>query len=114
MSLNSPGLSRENVEMSLALAVVELKTITGNRVTLGKSFRRGYKQGRFLLEKHGIRAEHSVFLPLFTSFTIESVRAKLAGEPKNTTDKGSYVCYFEAARKLYAWNYDELRAIIGI
>jgi hypothetical protein len=30
--------------------IVELKTISGNRATLGKSFRRGYKQGRSLLK----------------------------------------------------------------
>ncbi|GHV13840.1 hypothetical protein FACS189491_09360 [Spirochaetia bacterium] len=94
-------------------AVVELKTISGNRATLGKSFRRGYKQGRSLLKKQGITAEHSVFLRLFTPFTIESVRAKLAGELKSTTDKGRCICYFEAFGKLYSWDYDELRAIVG-
>jgi hypothetical protein len=94
-------------------AVVELKTVSGNRATLGKSFRRGYKQGRFLLIKHGITAEHSVFLRLFAPLSVESVRAKLAGELKNTTDKGCCICYFEAAGKLRIWNYDELRAIIG-
>jgi hypothetical protein len=94
-------------------AVVELKTVSGNRATLGKSFRRGYKQGRSLLKKHGITAKHSVFLRLFTPFTIESVRAKLAGELKNTTDKGSCICFFEAAGELHIWDYDELRAIIG-
>jgi hypothetical protein len=40
-----------------------------------------------------------VFLRLFTPFTVESVRAKLAGELKNTTDKGCCICYFEAAGK---------------
>jgi phage/plasmid-associated DNA primase len=49
---------------------------------------------RSLLKKHGIPAEHSVFLRLFTPFTVESVRAKLAGELKNTTDKGYCICYF--------------------
>jgi hypothetical protein len=93
--------------------VVELKTISGNRATLGKSFRRGYKQGRSLLKKHGVTATHSVFLRLFTPFTSESVRAKLAGELKNTTDKGCCICYFEAVGELYSWDYDELRAMIG-
>jgi hypothetical protein len=95
-------------------AIVELKTVSGNRATLGKSFRRGYKQGRSLLKKHGIPAEHSVFLRLFTPFTVESVRAKLAGELKNTTDKGYCICHFEAAGEIYSWDYDELRTIIGI
>jgi hypothetical protein len=60
-------------------AVVELKTISGNRATLGKSFRRGYKQGRSLLKKHGIAAEHSVFIRLFTPFKVESVRQNWPG-----------------------------------
>jgi hypothetical protein len=42
--------------------IVEIKTVSGNRATLGKSFRRGYKQGRSLLRKHGITVKHSVFL----------------------------------------------------
>ena len=95
-------------------AIVELKTVSGNRTTLGKSFKKGYKQGRSVLAAHpGIVAEHDVFLRLFTPFTIESVRAKLAGELKNTTDKGRCICHFEAAGELYTWSYDELRAIVG-
>ena len=95
-------------------AIVELKTVSGNRTTLGKSFKKGYKQGRSVLEAHpGIRAEHDVFLRLFTPFTVESVRAKLAGELKNTTDTGRCICHFEAAGELYTWDYDELRAIVG-
>ena len=93
--------------------IVEIKTVSGNRATLGKSFRRGYKQGRSLLKKHGITAEHSVFLRVFTPFSVDSVRAKIAGELKNSTDKGYFICYFEAAEELYFWTYDELRAIIG-
>ena len=93
--------------------IVEIKTISGNRATLGKSFRRGYKQGRSLLGKHGIIAEHSVFLRVFTPFSVDSVRAKIAGELKNSTDKGCCICYFEATEELYFWTYDELRAIVG-
>jgi hypothetical protein len=93
--------------------VVEIKTVSGNRTTLGKSFRRGYKQGRSLLIKHGISVEHSVFLRVFTPFSVDSVRAKIAGELKNSTDKGCCICYFEATEKLYSWTYDELRAILG-
>jgi hypothetical protein len=67
-----------------------------------------------VLEAHpGIQAEHDVFLRLFTPFTIESVRAKLAGELKNTADKGRCMCYFEAIGELFTWNYDDLRAIVG-
>jgi hypothetical protein len=93
--------------------IVEIKTVSGNRATLGKSFRRGYKQGRSLLKKHGITAEHSVFLRVFTPFSVDSVRAKIAGELKNSTNKGCCICYFEAAGELYFWTYDELRAIIS-
>ena len=93
--------------------VVEIKSVSGNRATLGKSFRRGYKQGRSLLEKHGITSEHSVFLRVYTPFSVDSVRAKIAGELKNSTDNGCCICYFEAMEELYIWTYDELRAIVG-
>ena len=33
-------------------AIVELKTISGNRTTLGKSFKKGYKQGLSMLETY--------------------------------------------------------------
>jgi len=95
-------------------AIVELKTISGNRTTLGKSFKKGYKQGLSMLETYPeIKAEHNVFLRLYTPFSIESVRAKIAGEIKNTSDKGSCICYFEATEELYYWTYDELRTIVG-
>ena len=93
--------------------VVELKTVSGNRTTLGKSFRRGFKQGRLLLKKHGIYAEHSVFLRIRAHFSADSVRAKIAGELINSADKGCCICYFEATEELYFWNYDELRSIVG-
>ena len=92
--------------------IVEIKTVSGNRATLGKSFRRGYKQGRSLLKKHGITAEHSVLLRVFTPFSVESIRAKIAGELKNSTDKGCCICYFEATEELYFWTYNELRSIV--
>jgi hypothetical protein len=93
--------------------VVEIKTVSGNRATLGKSFRRGYKQGRSLLIKHGISAEHSVFLRIFAPFSADSIRAKIAGELKNSTDKGCCICYFEATEELYFWTYNALRTTIG-
>jgi len=95
-------------------AIVELKTISGNRTTLGKSFKKGYKQGLSMLETYQeIKAEHNVFLRLYTPFSVESVRAKIAGEIKNSSDKGCCICYFEATEELYYWTYDELRAIVG-
>jgi hypothetical protein len=93
--------------------IVEIKTVSGNRTTLGKSFRRGYKQGRSLLKKHGMTAEHSVFLRVFTPFCIDSVRTKIAGELKDSTDEGCCICYFEAREELYFWTYNELRSIAG-
>jgi len=109
---NSKGKKR--ADMVLNGAIVELKTISGNRTTLGKSFKKGYKQGLSMLETYPeIKADHDVFLRLYTPFTIESVRAKIAGEIKGTFDKGQCICYFEATEELYFWTYDELRAIIG-
>jgi hypothetical protein len=39
--------------------------------------------------------------------------SKIAGELKNRTDQGRFICYFETTGKLYSWTYEELRAIIG-
>ena len=76
-------------DMVMDGAIVEIKTISGNRTTLGKSFKKGYKQGLSMLEAYPkIKAEHDVFLRLYTPFTVESVRAKIAGEIKGTSDKG--------------------------
>jgi len=109
---NGTGIRR--ADLILDGAIVELKTISGNRTTLGKSFKKGYKQGLSMIESHPeITAEHGVFLRLYTPFTVESVRAKLAGEIKSTSDKGQCICYFEATESLYYWTYDELRAIVG-
>jgi hypothetical protein len=104
---------KRRADMVMDGAIVELKTISGNRTTLGKSFKRGYKQGLSMLETHPeIKAEHDVFMRLYTPFTVESVRAKIAGEIKNTSDKGRCICYFEATEELFYWTYDELRAIL--
>ena len=106
------GIKR--ADMVMDGAIVELKTISGNRTTLGKSFKKGYKQGLSMLKTNPkINAEHDVFLRLYTPFTIESVRAKIAGEIKDTSDKGRCICYFEATEELFYWTYDELRAIVG-
>jgi hypothetical protein len=84
-----PEMGKKYADTVIDGAVVELKTVSGNRTTLGKAFKKGYKQGRSVLESHPeIHAEHDVFLRLYTPFTVESVRAKIAGEIKNTVDKG--------------------------
>jgi hypothetical protein len=106
-------LDRKYPDTIIDGAIVELKGVSGNRTTLGKSFKRGYKQGLSLITAHSeIAADHSVFLRLFTPVTPESVRAKLAGELKNTTDKGRCICYFESTEELYSWSYSDLRSII--
>jgi len=105
---------KKRADMVLNGAVVELKTVSGNRTTLGKSFKRGYKQGLSMLETYPeINVEHDVFLRLYTPFTVDSVRAKIAGEIKGTSDKGKCICFFEVSEELYFWTYDELRAIVG-
>ena len=112
LAVNVKGKRR--ADMVMDGAIVEIKTISGNRTTLGKSFKKGYKQGLSMLETYPeIKAEHDVFLRLYTPFTVESVRAKIAGEIKGTSDKGRCICYFEANEELYFWTYDELRAIVG-
>ena len=105
---------KKRADMVMDGAIVELKTVSGNRTTLGKSFKRGYKQGLSMIETYPeIKTEHDVFLRLYTPFTVESVRAKIAGELKGTYDKGRCICYFEASEELYFWTYDELREIVG-
>ena len=92
--------------------IVEIKTVTGTRATLGTEFRKGYKQGAYLC---GILPEmkaHSVFIRLFSNLSPGSVRAKIAGELKNRTDDGRFSCYFETSGILYSWTYNELRSLM--
>jgi hypothetical protein len=136
---NSPGLSRENTnvntEKSLALAsalfpgeewvlmvldgeILEIKAVIGAIKTLGLEFKRGYKQGKSLLERLAppmqvALQEHSVFIHLISDFKVEVVKTKTAGEPKNRLDQGRFICFLEQTGKLYEWSYEELRAIIG-
>jgi hypothetical protein len=49
----------------------------------------------------------------FYLLSVESIRVKLAGELKNTTDNGNCICYFETTGELFTWNHKELRAIVG-
>lgn len=93
--------------------IIEMKTITGNRNTLGKEFQDAYKQGQSVIQEHPDVQEHSVFIRLFTDLPVESVKAKIAGELKNRADSGRFICYFENINKLFSWSFDELRAIIG-
>jgi hypothetical protein len=93
--------------------VTEMKTVSGSRVTLGTEFRFAHKQGMVLLADHSKIAAHSVFIRLKSVLTAGSVKAKIAGELKDRSDPGSFICYFENTGELYSWAYDELRAIIG-
>jgi hypothetical protein len=40
--------------------VTELKTVSGNRSTLGTDFKQGYKQGKALVEGRAVTQKHSV------------------------------------------------------
>jgi hypothetical protein len=93
--------------------IMEMKTVSGTRATLGTQFKYGYKQGSLLLENYAGTKKHSVFIWLLSDLTVGSVKAKIAGELKERKDEGSFVCFFEKTRELYAWTYEELRSIIG-
>jgi hypothetical protein len=93
--------------------ITELKTVSGSRATLGTDFRQGYHQGAALVKGRTETQEHSVYIRLLSDLSPGSVRAKIAGELKNRTGMGHFICYFEAAGELYVWTYNELRAIIG-
>jgi hypothetical protein len=74
--------------------VMELKTVSGTRTTLGTAFRFAYKQGAVLLSGYSDLHEHSVFIRLFSDLSIESVKAKIAGELKGRSDPGIFFLFF--------------------
>jgi len=92
--------------------IMEIKTVTGSRVTLGGEFRLAYKQGASLLIGMAGTKVHSVFIRLKTDLPLMSVMSKIAGELKNRPDSGRFICYFETTGELHSWAYEELRAII--
>jgi hypothetical protein len=97
--------------------ILEMKTVSGTIKTLGVEFKRGYKQGKSLLEANlpagYFPREHSVFIHLISDLKAEAVKAKIAGELKNRPDQGNFLCLFEQSGELHSWTYAELRAIIG-
>jgi hypothetical protein len=93
--------------------VTELKTVSGNRSTLGTDFRQGYKQGAALVKDRFVTQNHSVYIRLLSDLTPGSVKAKIAGELKSRSGPGHFICYFEVSGLLCYWSYEELRAIIG-
>ena len=93
--------------------IVEMKTVSGTRATLGTQFKYGYKQGSLLVKNCTFTKRHTVFIWLKTDLPLISVMSKIAGELKERTGQGRFICYFEASGDLHSWTYDELRSIIG-
>jgi len=108
------GKGKVYVDTVIDGEIVELKTVSGNRNTLGTAFEQGFKQGTAVVHDYPEIQTHSVFIRLLSDFTVGSVKAKIAGELKNHTDEGSFICYFEKTGELYTWTYGELRSIIGL
>jgi hypothetical protein len=109
-SENLGGLSADTV---INGEIVEIKSVSGTRATLGHEFKKGYRQGAYLTKQHPEIHSHSVFIRLFSNLSIGSVKAKIAGELKNRPGHGTFFCYFEVSATLFSWTYEELRGIIG-
>lgn len=93
--------------------VTEMKTVSGTRATLGGEFRLAYKQGASLVAEKKGKPEHSVFIRLKADLSLMSVMSKIAGELKERSGQGRFICYFETNEELRSWTYEELRSIIG-
>jgi hypothetical protein len=106
-------IGKRYADLVLDGEVLELKTVSGTRATLGTQFKYGYKQGSLLTENCSLTKEHSVFIWLKSDISVGSAKAKIAGELKNRADRGRFICYFETTGELCSWTYEELRAIIG-
>jgi hypothetical protein len=100
-------------DLVLDSVIVEMKTVSGSRVTLGGEFRLAFKQGAGLLKICPAIQKHSVFICLVSDISVGSVKAKIAGELKTRNDPGDLICYFEKTSSLYSWPYEELKALIG-
>ena len=109
---NSSWLGKLSADIVIDGEIMEIKALTGTRATLGTEFRKGYKQGAYLCQRLPRIKAHSVFIRLFSDLSVGSVKAKIAGELKNRTDEGRFICYFETSGSLFSWTYDELRGII--
>jgi len=104
---------KQCADLVLDSEIVEMKIVSGSRVTLGGQFRYGLKQGSVLLKDCNIIKEHSVFIWLLTDLSVGSVKAKIAGELKDRKDEGRFICFFEKTGNLHSWTYEELRNLIG-
>jgi len=107
------GEGNKTADLVLDGEVVEMKTISGGRATLGGKFKKGYKQGAISLKNCTITKSHSVFVRLLSDLSVKSVRAQIAGQLKYRYDSGYFICFFEKTGELHTWTFDELRAIIG-
>jgi len=106
-------IKNKTADLVLDGEVLEMKTISGSRETLGSQFRYGYNQGAILLQNFKLTKKHSVFIRLLSDISLNSVKAKIAGVLKNRYDDGRFICFFEKNDELHSWNYKELRSIIG-
>ena len=112
--LNTEGIiGSKSADLILDGEIVEMKTISGGRATLGGKFKRGYKQGAILLMNCRTTKRHSVFIWLLSDYSIGSVKAQIAGVLKYRYDDGKFICFFEKLGELHSWTYEELRSIIG-
>jgi len=93
--------------------IIEMKTVSGTRATLGGKFKIGYKQGAILLKNCKITKKHSVFIRLLSDIPVRGIKAKIAGELKNRFDEGRFICFYEKTKELFIWSFDELRSMIG-
>ena len=106
------GKGKVYVDSVIDGEIVELKTVSGNRNTLGTAFKQGYRQGAAIVKEYPEIMTHSVFVRLLSDHTIGSVKAKIAGELKNKMENGFFICYFEGTGELYTWSYKELKMLI--
>ena len=106
-------IGKKFADLVLDGEITEMKTVSGNRNTLGWEFKQGLKQGKAVIQDSPTIKTHSVYVRLLSDFTIQSVKGKIAGELKNRPVNGYFICYFEHTRELRKWSYEELRAIIG-
>ena len=106
------GKGKSYVDTVLDGEIVELKTVNGNRNTLGTAFEQGYKQGAAFIKEFPAIQTHSVFIRLISDISKQSVKGKIAGELKNRPENGSFICYFEQSGELYIWSYKELKMMI--
>jgi len=79
---------KQCADLALDGEIVEMKMVSGSRVTLGGQFRYGYKQGFLLLQNCTVTKKHSVFIWLLSDLSVGSVKAKIAGELKIGAMKG--------------------------